>query len=151
MMDRPMTGWQTVLRGIAAALAVAHAAAAQSGTSDAGAEGSCLKSEDPAECPDRCPTFDTCYIDDGKDGRLYYRVNGRRFDCNALECRAASASLADYCCQRGQFAPSDDGGGCSLKGVTSTPTREADGALWFGALTVCLAGLLRTRRRGRTR
>jgi hypothetical protein len=61
--------------------------------------------------------------------------------------------LADYCCSRGQFAPSKKdkaGGGCSLGGADSRPGRSsaASGSAWLGALAVLLAGRRRWPRGG---
>jgi hypothetical protein len=142
MMSRWMTGWQTALRGIALALAVTHGAAAQSGASDAGEEGECMPGGQPSECADRCPSFDTCYIAEG-DGQLYYRVDDQRFDCDGLECRGASATLGDYCCRRGQFAPSrGGGGGCALPRDQPgpVPAMGHGGWSWLVALGLALAG-----------
>jgi hypothetical protein len=155
MMNRRVTGWQGALRGIALALAVAHivsprSVAAQGGASGADEEGDCTPSRDPPECADRCPSFDTCYIDDG-EGQLYYRVNAQRFDCDGLECREASATLADYCCRRGQFAPSrGGGGGCTLQPESGAASAYGRGSgSWLVALGACLARRGVAPRRGR--
>ena len=110
MTNRCMTGWHTALLGIAVGLSGARSASAQA---DAGDEGSCTPSQLPLECPDRCPTFTTCFIDEG-EGRLYYRVKDQRFECDGLTCDDAKRELDDYCCQRGDYAPSGGGGGCTL-------------------------------------
>jgi hypothetical protein len=145
MIDRAMTGWRTAFSGIALALAFDQPAAAQSGPSEA-EPGECMPSPEPHECPDRCPSFETCYIDDG-DGLIYYRVGDQRFDCDELDCRQASTTLGDYCCLRGQFAPSseDGGGGCALRPGADRGNGTAAGS--------CLAalGVVLARRRGRMR
>jgi hypothetical protein len=152
MMNHRMTGWQAALLGITATLALPHGAAAQDGASDAGERGACTRSPAPHdECPARCPTYDTCIIDEGR--QLYYRVDGERFECDGLDCRAASDVLADYCCSRGQFAPSEKGkggGGCSLGGAGSIPERSAlaSGSAWLGTLAVLLVGRRRRPRGG---
>jgi hypothetical protein len=143
-MNHRMTGWQAALLGIAAALALAPGAAAQNRASDAGEQGDCTRSPEPHdECPERCPSYDTCYVQE--EGQLYYRVDGQRFECDGLVCSTASEGLADYCCSRGPFAPSKKGkggGGCSLGGAGSGPERSgaSSGSAWLGTLAVLLAG-----------
>jgi len=99
--------------------------------------GQCTASEEPHECADRCPSFDTCFIAGG-DGQLYYQVGEQRFDCKGLECGAATTALGDYCCQRGEFAPrrDDDGGGCNI-GTRRGPAPPVLGG-WCG-LALALA------------
>jgi hypothetical protein len=152
MMNHRMTGWQAALLGIAATLALPHDAAAQNGVSDAGELGECTRSPAPhGECPERCPRYDTCFIQE--EEQLYYRVDDQSFECDGLECRAASEMLADYCCSRGQFAPSEKGkggGGCWLGGAGSIPERSAaaSGSALLGTLAVLLAGRRRWPRGG---
>jgi hypothetical protein len=137
MMNRWMTGWQTAFLGIALGLGLVSMSA-PGRAQDAGLEGDCTRNTHP--CAERCPAYDTCYISD--DQQIYYSVMGRRFDCEGLDCGAAGVTLEDYCCERGEFAPSakkGDGGGCNL--VRIVP--EADGVateVWLGAGLV-LAGI----------
>jgi hypothetical protein len=106
-------------------------------------------SEVPHDCPERCPSFDTCFVPAG-DGRLYYRVGEQRFDCDGLDCTAALVSLGDYCCERGEFAPdSDDGCGCSLVGERQGHVKGAVAQAQVAALGVGL--LYWARRRGAQR
>lgn len=119
MRRRTLGGWRHVLRGIAAGLLSSQLASAQGAAPDAGQSGDCTPSREPHECAERCPSFDTCYIDEG-DGQLYYRVMNERFECDGLDCTAASTRLGDYCCRRGDYAPSRGGGGCTL----ATPARD---------------------------
>jgi hypothetical protein len=116
MMDLSMTGWQMALWGIILGLASTRDAAAQTGPVDAGEAGECTPSPQPHDqCPERCPTYDTCYIEE--ELQLYYRVDDERFPCEGLDCKAASVTLADYCCQRGEYEPARGGGGgcaCAL-------------------------------------
>ena len=149
MMKQGMTGWQTALHRIALGIffgvglciiGVNPSAAQQSGAPDAGA-GECTPNPSPHECPDRCPRYDTCLI--SEEDQLYYRVNNQRFECDGFDCRAASETLSDYCCSRGEFAPSSGGGGgCSLTGraaAGATP-RAALGGAFLAALGLALAG-----------
>lgn len=113
------------------------------GGSDDGAE--CMAAV-PQECPERCPSFDTCFLD--QPARLYYRVDAQRFDCDDLDCEAAALRMADYCCQRGEFAPDEDDGdgGCALPGTPGE--HSAGGTAWLGvALGVGALSLGRVRRR----
>jgi hypothetical protein len=102
------------------------------------------------ECPDRCPMFATCSVGSsmGQSLRLYYRVDEQRFDCDGLKCEAAASELADYCCERGKFAPSDDDeGGCALPGAGVV--EDSDSTRWLSvAFGLCAAsfGLYRRRR-----
>ena len=148
MMNRSMTGWHTALLGIAVGLSVARSASAQAGAGDAGDEGSCTPSQLPVECPDRCPSFTTCFIDEG-EGRAYYRVRDERFECDGLVCDDAKRELDDYCCQRGDYAPSRGGGGCVLSpaGAASRGGLALAGLLGGGLL----GGALVRARRGRAR
>jgi hypothetical protein len=126
----------------AAALVLsAETAAAQSEAPASDEEGECTASRDPPECAERCPSFDTCYIDAG-EGQLYYRVNDQRFDCAGLDCREASASLGDYCCRRGEFAPSRGGGGCSMPSEPpgSMPAHGHGGGYGWLLLGLAFAG-----------
>lgn len=151
MMNHRMMGWQAMLLWIAVTFTLASSAAAQNRASDAGEPGDCTRSPEPHdECPERCPSYDTCFILD--EGQLYYRVDAERFECDGLECRAASERLGDYCCRRGQFAPSENGSGgcgCRLGGADARPERSgaASGLPWLGMLAV-LAGRRRWPRGG---
>ena len=105
-----------------------------------------------AECPDRCPMFATCSVGSsmGQGLRLYYRVDEQRFDCAGLNCEAAVSELGDYCCERGEFAPSDDDeGGCAVPGVGLG--NDSDSASWLSVgFGLCAAGFgLHRRRRAR--
>jgi hypothetical protein len=138
MIDRAMRVWRTALSGIALALVLAQSAWAQSGPPEA-EEGECMPSREPHECPDRCPSFDTCYIDDG-NGLIYYRVGDQRFDCDELDCRLASTALGDYCCRRGEFAPSSEGGdGCTVGDAGPDRRGGLASAAWLAALAVSVA------------
>ncbi len=145
MMIRYRRSWQTAYLGIALGASLASMST-RGRAQDAGLEGVCTQSTHP--CAERCPAYDTCYISD--DAQVYYSVMGRRFECDGLDCDAASATLGDYCCARGEFAPGtgdDDGGGCSLKNP-ATERHAAGGAvsgLWLGALVVAFAGWRRVR------
>lgn len=150
MTKRTLTGWPDALRGIAVGLFWTQLASGQGAALDAGEPGECTPSPAPHECAERCPSFDTCYIED--DAQLYYRVNGERFECDGLDCAAASTQLGDYCCQRGEYAPSrGGGGGCALAapapGAPPAPGRRS------GAPGVCLGalGLLVVSRRAASR
>lgn len=113
--------------------------------------------EPHAECPDRCPTFASCFVKEamGQDAYLYYRVEEQRFACEGLDCNAAALRLGDYCCQRGEFAPSkDDGGGCTLPpaGVAADGSTSEGSAPWLGVgfgLCAVGVGLYGRRRRAR--
>lgn len=145
-----MTGWQTALLGIALGVASTRVAAAQNTSVDAGEAGVCTPSPQPHDqCPERCSTYDTCYIED--ELQLYYRVADERFPCDGLDCEAASVALADYCCERGEYAPSRGGGGggcalCALGGPGSSPSGTGRGGVWLAALGLALCG---RRARGR--
>jgi hypothetical protein len=104
------------------------------------------------ECPDRCPTFNTCTAEtDAGDLALYYSVDDQRFDCDGIKCEVAASQLQDYCCQRGAFAPSsDDGGGCAL---APHPGTARSGAASSENVWACLGvgvGLFARRRRRRS-
>ncbi len=149
MTKRTLTGWPDALRGIAVALFWTQLASGQGAALDAGERGDCTPSREPHECAERCPSFETCYIED--DAQLYYRVEGERFQCDGLDCAAASIQLGDYCCQRGEYAPSrGGGGGCALE-VPVPSARPANGTrsnvagTWLGALGL----LVVVRRRAR--
>jgi MYXO-CTERM domain-containing protein len=112
------------------------------GTSQADAgPGDCTPSAEAHECAERCPRFDTCYVAAG-GGRLYYRVDDQRFECEGLVCGAASQALGDYCCQRGEFAPSKGNGGCAL--ARPQPAPPVPG---LAMAAVAALGLLRRRPR----
>jgi hypothetical protein len=144
MIYRWFAGARNVLLGIGLGLALPVLALAQGAPGQSGQpEGDCMPSGEPLECADRCPTFETCYIDDG-DGQLYYRVDDQRFDCAALDCREASDTLADYCCERGQFAPPKTEDGCNC--VLAAPRPKGASAFAAGACLSVLGGLLAGRR-----
>jgi hypothetical protein len=111
----------------------------------------CNAPEAQSECPERCPAFTSCVVTAmGQDPYLYYRVDDQRFDCDGLNCVAAAQQLGDYCCERGEFAPSKDGGGCALPpgGVTADAGGSESAAPWLGvAFGLCAAGVGRYRRR----
>ena len=145
MMNRWMTGWQTAFLGIALACGLASWSRA-SRAQDAGLEGDCTRNTH--SCAQRCPSYDTCYVSD--DELIYYNAAGRRFDCAGLDCGAAVARLEDYCCERGEFAPSadkDDGGGCDLAGARGRPGSDGAGGWWLGASLLACAGAGRALRR----
>jgi hypothetical protein len=117
------------------------------GGSDDGAD--CMPAAS-TECPERCPTFDTCYL--ASSGDLYYRVDEQRFDCDGLDCKAATLLKDDYCCERGEFAPKDDDdGGCALLGAPGAESSDSGGSsTWLGvAVGIGALGLARARRRVR--
>jgi hypothetical protein len=121
---------------LAAALAVGSARAQATG--DAGLpEGSCQSDEFP-QCPERCPTFDTCIVSEG-DGALYYQVEEMRFDCDGLDCREATQRLGDYCCQRGEFAPGSGGCDCRLSPPAGAPDAEPLALAGLGLAVACRA------------
>lgn len=133
MMNRWMKT-RAALHGIALALTLASRALAQEAPPDDGAD--CMPSREPHECSDRCPSYDTCFVSD--EARLYYEVGEQRFDCDGLDCSAASQTLGDYCCGRGEFAPAkDDDGGCGV--ARGRPSSGASGALAFAALAALAA------------
>lgn len=141
-----LMGWRDALRGIAVGVFWTQLASGQAAAPDAG--GDCTPSRGAHECAERCPSFDTCYIDEG-EGQLYYRVMGERFECDGLDCSAANEQLGDYCCQRGEYAPSrSGGGGCALttSGDASEPARDVR----LGVLAALLVVAGRARRRART-
>ena len=127
-----------------------------SGGSDDGSE--CMTAPS-SECTERCPTFDTCYLDGvgGQAASLYYRVGEQRFDCQGLVCEEAALRKNDYCCQRGEFAPDEGGGdgGCTLRGAPgarSTSTPSGSNTAWLCvALGAGVLGLGRIRRRRQQR
>ena len=147
MTRSTLGGSHDALRWIAVGVLWTQLASAQA--PDAGEAGDCMPSREPHECAERCPSFDTCYIAEG-DGQLYYRVMRERFECDGLDCTAASTELGDYCCQRGDYAPSrGSGGGCALTPTTTGGPPERSSVL-AGAGLGALA-LLVGRRRDRTR
>jgi len=105
---------RAALRGIALGTALGSTALAQNTPgSQATEDEDCTPSRQPHECSDRCPSYDTCLVPEAE--QLYYQVGEERFDCDGLDCAAASVTLGDYCCRRGAFAPDeDDGGGCTV-------------------------------------
>lgn len=132
----------TALPGIALALALTSLASAQDAPDDEdepseSEQADCMPSRAPHECSDRCPAYDTCFVSD--EARLYYRVGEERFDCDGLDCAAASVTLGDYCCRRGEYAPdSDGGGGCTLAAEPPDASIPS-GAAALGALAVFAA------------
>jgi hypothetical protein len=144
MTKRTLTGWPGALRGIAVGLLWTHLASGQGAALDAGEPGDCARSPEPHECAERCPSFDTCYVED--DAQLYYRVERERFECDGLDCTAASTRLGDYCCQRGEYAPSRGGGsgGCAL--TSPVPSEHAARSTALGACLGVLGLLLVSRR-----
>jgi hypothetical protein len=143
MTKRTFTGSSNALRWIAVGLFWTQLASGQGATSDAGEAGDCTRSPEPHECAERCPSFDTCYIED--EAQLYYRVGSERFDCEGLDCDAASTQLGDYCCERGEYAPSRGGGGsCWL----ASPVARAPAG---PGLCLAALGLLVASRRARGR
>jgi hypothetical protein len=150
MTRRTLTGWPDALLAIAVGLFWTPLASGQGAAVDAGEPGECEPSPEPHQCAERCPSFDTCYIED--EAQLYYRVEGERFQCDGLDCVAASAQLSDYCCERGEYAPSrGGGGGCALASPApseppSRSNRSSTPAACLGAL-----GLLVVRRRAAAR
>ena len=132
----------TALRGIALVLALTSLASAQNAPDDEdepseSEQADCMPSRAPHECSDRCPDYDTCFVSD--EAQLFYRVGEERFDCDGLDCAAASVTLGDYCCRRGEYAPdSNGGGGCTLQ--AEAPGAGAPvGAAALGALAVLAA------------
>jgi len=132
----------TALRGIALLLALTSLASAQDAP-DAEEEPSesepadCMPSRAPHECSDRCPDYDTCFVPD--EARLFYQVGDERFECDGLDCAAASVTLGDYCCRRGEYAPdSDDGGGCTVASESHHGSGSS-GAAALGALAALSA------------
>jgi hypothetical protein len=108
-----------------------------------------------AECPERCPMYATCFVSGtgGQESRVYYRVQEQRFECAGLDCDSSAVKqLGDYCCERGEFAPSKgDGGGCLLPGGVAAGASSSEGwAPWLGvSLGLCASALgLRRRARG---
>lgn len=119
---------------------------------DAGAadEGNCMTSGAQLECPERCPSFETCSVMEDDALRVYYRVDDQRFDCDGIACAAASERLGDYCCERGEFAPStDDGCGCSLVGARGQGRTAAGAPGSLGAYAACIGVALAICRRRR--
>jgi hypothetical protein len=126
---------------------------ANGGAGGSADDASCMPSAGPEECQDRCPSFDTCTVltSRGDLDHLYFKLDDQLFQCDGLDCNGAAQSLDDYCCQRGEFAPSKDGG-CTLPGGVSaalggeggTGTRHA----LLGVCATLLAGALALRRRG---
>jgi LPXTG-motif cell wall-anchored protein len=86
----------------------------------------------------------------GQLDHLYFKFDDQVFQCDGLDCGSAAQSLDDYCCERGEFAPSKDGGGCTLPAGASTALRGESGTTNPGLLGVggaLLAGALILRRR----
>ena len=131
----------TALPGIALALAFSGLASAQNAPDDEAPseteEADCMPSRGSHECSDRCPNYDTCFVSD--EARLFYRVGEERFDCDGLDCAAASVTLGDYCCRRGAYAPDSDGGGGCTVAAESGDVSLASGAAALGALAAVSA------------
>ena len=144
MTTRTLTGWPGALRGIAVGLFWTQLASGQSAALDAGEPGDCTPSPEPHECAERCPSFDTCYIED--DAQLYYRVEGERFECDGLDCAAASTRLGDYCCERGEYAPSRGGGGGGCTLASPVPSEQGGRSSALGACLGALGLMLASRR-----
>lgn len=128
----------TALRGIALVLALTSLALAQGAPQDEEGEiegAECTPSRAPHECSDRCPEYDTCFVSD--ESRLFYRAGEERFECDGLDCAAASVTLGDYCCRRGEYAPSSSGGGGCTLGAETADVSASLGALALGALAAC--------------
>lgn len=127
---------------------------ASAGTGGSGDDASCMPGAGPADCQDRCPSFDTCTVltSSGQIDHLYFKLDDQVFQCAGLDCGSAAQSLDDYCCQRGEFAPSKDGGGCTLPdGASAARVSESGSATnhaLLGVWGVLLAGALIMRRRG---
>jgi MYXO-CTERM domain-containing protein len=45
-----------------------------------------------------CSSFQSCFVTATES--LYYSVDGRRFDCDGLDCARAQEELNAYCCPR---------------------------------------------------
>lgn len=148
MTSRWSGGPSPALRAFVVSVALALPAAAQSSDADAGDPGECTASPAPHdECPERCPSYDTCFIAGEGEPSLYYRVERERIGCDGLDCTAASVQLADYCCRRGEFAPSSgEGCGCVLGGAAAAA--HPAGALG-ASLALALLLYRRRPRRGR--
>lgn len=132
----------TALRGIALVLALPSLASAQAAPDDEdepseSEQADCMPSRAPHECSDRCPDYDTCFVSD--ESRLFYQVGEERFDCDGLDCAAASVTLGDYCCRRGEYAPDPDGGGGCTVAVETADASISSGAVALGALAACAA------------
>jgi hypothetical protein len=131
-MDIRWTHGLTALRGIALVLGLTSLASAQDAPDDEdepseSERAECMPSRAPHECSDRCPDYDTCFVSD--EARLFYQVGEQRFDCDGLDCAAASVTLGDYCCQRGEYAPgSNGGGGCTLVAETGDASASSQAA-----------------------
>jgi MYXO-CTERM domain-containing protein len=137
-MNIRWTHGRTALHGIALVLALTSLASAQNAPDEdepsEGEEADCMPSREPHECSDRCPNFDTCFV--AADAQLYYRVDDERFDCEGLDCAAASVTLGDYCCRRGEYAPDSGGGGGCTVAPEDPGASLASGAAALGALAV---------------
>jgi MYXO-CTERM domain-containing protein len=126
----------TALHGIALALTLTSLASAQTAPDDgdepSDEQADCMPSRAPHECSDRCPDYDTCFVSD--EARLFYQVGDERFDCDGLDCAAASVTLGDYCCRRGEYAPASDGGGGCTVAAETADVSLGGGAAALGAL-----------------
>ncbi len=138
--------------GSSGAAGSAGSGSAGSGSAGSGSGDMCMPNAGPPDCTERCPRVDTCTRINGDDISLYYSVADQRFDCDGLDCRDAANTLADYCCQRGEFAPAssaDDGGGCSVGRLdTGANQGEAGSEVLLAAAGLCVGLALRARRRG---
>jgi hypothetical protein len=95
----------------------------------------------------RCADYRTCFASDTES--TYYIADGRRFDCDGLECAQASAELDAFCCPRVDSDAGTGGGrrvnhsdGCAL---SSRPVPSSDASLAIAGFA-CLS-LLTLRRR----
>lgn len=89
-----------------------------------------------------CSSFQSCFVTATES--LYYSVDGRRFDCNGLDCTRAQEELNAYCCPRvdadaGAGGPVKYSDGCALG--HSVPSAGS-----FALLGLLLIGLRRRRR-----
>jgi hypothetical protein len=134
--------------GILAALAgLGHAAPAMG----QGQGTSCVEQSLPCAASgldsgsNRCAEFTSCFVTASES--VYYLADGRRFDCDGLNCTRAQSELNAFCCPR---VDSDAGAGrgrvphgdgCTLSSLTSS----SDTAVTTGGLL--LLSLLTVRRR----
>ena len=89
-----------------------------------------------------CSSFSSCFVTATES--LYYTVDGRRFDCDGLNCDQAQVRLNDYCCPRvdadaGAGRPVRYSDGCAMGHAAASP-----GSLALLVL-VSLLGLFRRR------
>jgi hypothetical protein len=107
---------------------------------------SCVESR--FTCEGQCTEYETCF--DSESESTYHVANGRRFDCDGLDCRQANVALDAFCCPTpaASAADADAGagatkfdGGCSI----TRPLPDTDTSL--AAVGVALASLWTFRRR----